>query len=126
MLDSLVLKKFKDYLNLIRFDKPIGFLLLMWPCGFGLSILDLDLNIFLFWLFIFFIGSFFMRSAGCIINDIIDKDIDKNITRTDQRPLASKRISIMEAVILLSIFLLISFLKLLQFNFTTIIFFLKT
>ena len=121
MLDSLVLKKFKDYLNLIRFNRPIGFLLLMWPCWFGLSILNLDLNILVFWLVIFFIGSFFMRSAGCIINDIIDKDIDKNITRTDQRPLASKRISIMEAVILLSIFLLISFLILLQFNFTTII-----
>ena len=54
MLDSLVLKKFKDYLNLIRFDKPIGFLLLMWPCWFGLSILDLELNLLVFWFYIFY------------------------------------------------------------------------
>ena len=81
MLDSLVLKRFKDYLNLIRFNKPIGFLLLMWPCWFGLSILELDLNLLVFWLMNIFLGSFFMRSAGCIINDIIDINIDKNIFR---------------------------------------------
>ena len=54
MLDSLVLKKFKDYLNLIRFNKPIGFLLLMWPCWFSLSILDLNLNSLFFGLEYFF------------------------------------------------------------------------
>ena len=121
MLDNLVLKKFKDYLNLIRFNKPIGFLLLMWPCWFSLSILNLNLNLLVFWFGIFFLGSFFMRSAGCIINDIIDRDIDKNIERTEQRPLASKRISLIEAFFLLIIFLIISFLLLLQFNFTTIL-----
>jgi len=121
MLDSLVLKKFKDYLNLIRFNKPIGFLLLMWPCWFGLSILNLNLSLLFFWFGIFFLGSFFMRSAGCIINDIIDRDIDKNIYRTERRPLASKRISLIEAFLLLIIFLIISFFLLLQFNFAAII-----
>ena len=121
MLDNLVLKRFKDYLNLIRFNRPIGFLLLMWPCWFSLSILDLNLNSLVFWLVIFFLGSFFMRSAGCIINDIIDRDIDKNIVRTERRPLASKRISLIEAFFLLIIFLIISFLLLLQFNYAAII-----
>ena len=121
MLDSLVIKKFTDYLNLIRFNKPIGFLLLMWPCWFSLSILDLNLNSLAFWLVIFFLGSFFMRSAGCIINDIIDRDIDKNVYRTERRPLASKRISLIEAFLLLIILLIISFFLLLQFNFAAII-----
>ena len=121
MLDSLVIKKFTDYLNLIRFNKPIGFLLLMWPCWFSLSILDLNLNSLVFWLVIFFLGSFFMRSAGCIINDIIDRDIDKKIYRTKQRPLASKRISLIEAILLLIVLLVISFLILLQFNYNAII-----
>ena len=62
-----------------------------------------------------------MRSAGCIINDIIDRDIDKNIVRTERRPLASKRISLIEAFFLLIIFLIISFLLLLQFNYAAII-----
>ena len=121
MLDSLVLKKFTDYLDLIRFNKPIGFLLLMWPCWFSLSILNLDINSLVFWLGIFFLGSFFMRSAGCIINDIIDRDIDRKIYRTEQRPLASKRISLVESLLILILFLIISFMILLQFNYTSII-----
>ena len=121
MLDSLITKKFTEYLNLIRFNKPIGFLLLMWPCWFGLSILSLNLNLLVFWLGIFFFGSFFMRSAGCIINDIIDKEIDKNIYRTEQRPLASKKINLIEALLILIFFLIISFIILLQFNLAAII-----
>ena len=121
MLDSLVLKKFTDYLDLIRFNKPIGFLLLMWPCWFSLSILNLNINSLVFWLVIFFFGSFFMRSAGCIINDIIDRDIDKKIYRTEQRPLASKRISLVESLLILILFLIISLMILLQFNYTSII-----
>ena len=121
MLDSFVLKKLTNYLKLIRFSKPIGFLLLMWPCWFGLSILDLEFRSFLYWLLIFFIGSFTMRSAGCIINDIIDKDIDYKIKRTIERPLASNAINILEAISILIFFLLISFFILLQFNFASMI-----
>ncbi len=122
MLDSLVLKKFTNYLELIRFNKPIGFLLLMWPCWFGLSLLDLEIKELMSWLIIFLLGSFFMRSAGCIINDIIDKDIDKSVQRTQFRPIASKRISIFEAVLLLLIFLLLGLIILFQFNLYSIIF----
>ena len=116
MLDSIVLKKITNYLELIRFNKPIGFLLLMWPCWFGLSLLDLEIKNLISWLLIFLLGSFLMRSAGCIINDIIDKDFDKSVERTKYRPLASNRISITEAIFLLSIFLGLGLIILLQFN----------
>ena len=121
MLDSLVLKKITSYLNLIRFHKPIGFLLLMWPCWFSLSLLELEINLLLSWLIIFLMGSFFMRSAGCIINDMVDKDIDKNVYRTALRPLASGNISLIEASILLFVLLFLSLLILLQFKFFTMI-----
>ena len=121
MLDSLVLKKITSYLDLIRFYKPIGFLLLMWPCWFSLSLLKLEINLLLSWLLIFLMGSFFMRSAGCIINDIVDKEIDKNVYRTALRPLASGNISLTEASILLFILLFLSLLILLQFKFFTMI-----
>ena len=121
MLDSLVLKKITSYLDLIRFNKPIGFLLLMWPCWFSLSLLKLEINLLISWLIIFLMGSFFMRSAGCIINDIVDKEIDKNVYRTALRPLASGNISLTEASILLFILLFLSLLILLQFKFFTMI-----
>ncbi len=121
MLDSLVLRKFNNYLELIRFNKPIGFLLLMWPSWFGLLLLDLEVNILINWLILFFLGSFFMRSAGCIINDIVDKDIDKYIKRTKLRPLASKNVSLLETILLLIFFLILGLVILLQFNFYSII-----
>ena len=121
MLDNFVLKKITNYLDLIRFDKPIGFLLLMWPSWFALSLLKSKNTSIFFWYFIFFIGSFLMRSAGCIINDIIDRKIDIKIKRTEERPLASNKISITESLIFLSILLLLSFLILIQFNYISII-----
>tara|TARA_B100001778_G_scaffold253026_1_gene213133 strand:+ start:34 stop:897 length:864 start_codon:yes stop_codon:yes gene_type:complete len=121
MLDSFVLKKLTNYLKLIRFSKPIGFLLLMWPCWFGLSLLELKIITLAYWLLIFFLGSFFMRSAGCIINDIIDRDIDKLVKRTQSRPITSKSISLIEAILLLIFFLLLGFLILLQFDLHAII-----
>ncbi len=122
MLDSLVLKKISNYFELIRFNKPIGFMLLMWPCWFGLSILNLEMEILTSWLLIFLFGSFFMRSAGCIINDMVDRNIDKSIKRTQLRPLASNKINIQEAIFLLLLFLLLSLIILLQFNLKAIIF----
>ena len=121
MLDNFVLKKITNYLDLIRFDKPIGFLLLMWPSWFALSLLKSKNTSIFFWYFIFFIGSFLMRSAGCIINDIVDRKIDIKIKRTEERPLASNKISVTESLIFLSILLLLSFLILIQFNYISII-----
>ena len=121
MLDSIVLLKISNYLELIRFKKPIGFLLLMWPCWFALSILGIELKFLINWFIIFLLGSFFMRSAGCIINDIVDINIDKYVKRTQLRPLASKKISIIEAIAILFIFLLLSLVLLFKFNLYSII-----
>ena len=121
MWDNLVVKKIFDYCELIRLNKPIGFLLLMWPCWFGLALLKTETSKLLFWYLLFLIGSFLMRSAGCIINDIIDIDFDQKVTRTKFRPLASKKISITEAILLLIILLVISFFILLEFNFKSIV-----
>ena len=121
MLKKFYSKKFKSLLDLIRFNKPIGFALLVWPCWFALSILENSMFELLNWYLIFLIGGFLMRSAGCIINDIIDMNIDKKIYRTKSRPLASGKLTIIEAVFFLIILLFLSFLILLNFNFNTII-----
>ena len=122
MLDKIVPKKIVYFLELIRFEQPIGFMLLMWPCWFGLALLPLNQSNLFKWYILFFIGAFVMRSAGCIINDIVDINIDKNIKRTAKRPLTSKKISINEALFFLLVLLLMSFIILLQFNILTIIF----
>ncbi len=121
MLKKFYSKKFKSLLDLIRFNKPIGFALLVWPCWLALSILENSMLELLNWYLIFLIGGFLMRSAGCIINDIIDMNIDKKIYRTKSRPLASGELRIIEAVFFLIILLFLSFLILLNFNFNTII-----
>ena len=122
MLDKIVPKKIFYILDLIRFTKPIGFLLLMWPCWFGLAILPTNQYDLIIWYFLFFLGAFLMRSSGCIINDLIDRNIDKKIDRTRNRPLAAGKLSRKEAILTLIFFLLLSFVILLQFNFYTIIF----
>ena len=112
----------KNYLNLIRIDKPIGTLLLFLPCLFGLALVSKNQNIdIIYFAGLFFIGAFLMRSAGCIVNDIWDRDFDKNVERTKNRPLASGQISLNQAIIFLTILLFLALLILLQFNFQTII-----
>ena len=82
----------RNFINVTRLNKPIGFLLLFWPCSWGLSLalyFDKDMNTFFYYLFLFFCGSVLMRSAGCIVNDIVDENIDKKVSRTKNRPVAS-------------------------------------
>tara|TARA_B100001250_G_scaffold391603_1_gene392653 strand:- start:46 stop:903 length:858 start_codon:yes stop_codon:yes gene_type:complete len=113
----------KIFTDLTRLNKPIGFMLLFWPCSWGLAYaynLDNNLNIFLYYILLFFLGSVFMRSAGCIFNDIVDKDFDKKVQRTKLRPIASGKISIKKSISYILILCLISFLILIQFNFKTI------
>ena len=113
----------KIFINLTRLNKPIGFMLLFWPCSWGLAYaynLNQDLNIFLYYLLLFFLGSILMRSAGCIFNDIVDKDLDKRVQRTKQRPIASGKISVKQSIFYVLILCLISFLILIQFNSKTI------
>ena len=113
----------KNFINVTRLNKPIGFLLLFWPCSWGLSLalyFDGDLNIFFYYLFLFFCGSVLMRSAGCIINDIVDEETDKKVFRTKNRPIASGLLSKKLAWIYTLILCSLAFLILIQFNFLTI------
>ncbi len=110
------------YLRLIRFDKPIGTLLLFYPLLFSFFYVAPFTAKSLYLLFLFFLGSFFIRSAGCIINDIIDREIDSKITRTKNRPIASGEIGLFRAFILLFIFLLLGLLILFLLNIKSFIF----
>ena len=106
MFDKIITVKIKYLFDLIRLDKPIGFLLLLWPCWFALANLQQNNLELIKWYIYFFFGAFLMRSAGCIVNDLIDINLDKKIERTAERPLTSKKVSIFEAIVLL--FLLLS------------------
>jgi len=115
---------FKIFIELTRLNKPIGFMLLFWPCSWGLAYaysINQNLSLFLHYLLLFFLGSVLMRSAGCIVNDIVDKDFDKKVFRTKRRPIASERISISKSLIYVIILCLVAFLILLQFNLLTIL-----
>ncbi len=118
------MKNFEIFLNLTRLNKPIGFMLLFWPCLWGLTIAnDFSENNSTFYKFsvLFFLGAILMRSAGCIINDIFDKDFDNKVERTKSRPIASGAISVKLALIYSIILCLIAFFVLIQFNLFTII-----
>ena len=104
---------------LMRLDKPIGALLLFFPCSFGLLI-NLTQHSDLSYLILFLIGSFVMRAAGCIINDLFDQKLDRKVARTKNRPLAAKQISLNEAIILLICLLIIGLCILLQLPFQAI------
>ena len=118
------MKNFKLIIELTRLNKPIGFMLLFWPCLWGLTLsynFDLTLNVFIFYVLLFFSGSVLMRSAGCIVNDISDKNFDKLVERTKNRPVASGKISIRLAIIYAVVLCAIAFLVLINFNKFTIL-----
>ena len=114
----------KLFIDLTRLNKPTGYMLLFWPCMWGLTIaydFNNNLNQYLFYSFLFFSGSVLMRSAGCIVNDIIDRNIDKKVERTKNRPVASGKISVLLASIYSIILCLIALLVLINFNNYTIL-----
>ena len=114
----------KIFIDLTRLNKPIGFMLLFWPCSWGLTyayLANKDLKTFCYYLLLFFLGSVLMRSAGCIVNDIVDKKFDGLVERTKNRPIASGRISINRSLIYVVVLCFLAFLVLIQFNFNTII-----
>ena len=118
------MSQLKIFINLTRLNKPTGIMLLFWPCTWGLAYaynIEKNLNQFLYFLLLFFLGAVLMRSAGCIVNDIVDRDIDKKVQRTKNRPLACNLISIKLALILTAILCALAFLVLIQFNTLTII-----
>ncbi len=107
--------KFSDYLALIRFDKPIGTLLVLWPTLWGLWLAS-NGQPQIAHLLIFSVGCFLMRSAGCAINDYADRDFDKHVSRTKNRPVTSGRVSPKEALLVAALLALISFLLILPLN----------
>ena len=119
------MKNFELFLELTRLKKPIGFMLLFWPCLWGLTLtlqFSDDYFIFVKHCFLFFCGAVLMRSAGCIVNDIVDRQYDKKVYRTKNRPIASGKVSLKLGFIYVSVLCLIALLVLLQFNKLTIIF----
>ena len=113
----------KIFINLTRLNKPIGFMLLFWPCAWGLAYaynFNQNTELLVFYLILFFLGSVLMRSAGCIFNDIVDKDFDKKVKRTKQRPIASNKITIYRALIYVVALCFLAFIVLIQFNLFTI------
>ena len=118
------MRHLKIFIELTRLNKPIGFMLLFWPCSWGLAYahsVNQNFKIFFYYLILFFLGSVLMRSAGCIFNDIVDKDFDKKVSRTKNRPIAAGKISVKNSMIYVLVLCLLAFLILIQFNFFTII-----
>jgi 4-hydroxybenzoate polyprenyl transferase len=118
------MKQLNLFIELTRLKKPIGFMLLFWPCAWGLTLaydFSTNLNDYFFYLTLFFLGSVLMRSAGCIVNDISDKKFDKKVFRTKNRPIASGKISTKLALIYVTILCFLALLVLINFNTLTII-----
>ncbi len=117
-VDRFAPKRLRPWLRLIRADRPIGAWLLLWPCWWSVALAaradgdlpDIEL------LILFAIGAFAMRSAGCVYNDIIDRDIDAKVARTQARPLASGHISVRSAIIVTLALCLAGLAVLIQFN----------
>ena len=110
------------FLELTRLKKPIGYMLLFWPCAWGLTIaydFSSDLKIYFFYLSLFFLGSVLMRSAGCIVNDILDRKFDRKVSRTKERPIAAGEISPNEALLLFFFLVLCAACLLLFMNLLT-------
>jgi 4-hydroxybenzoate polyprenyltransferase len=118
------MSQLKIFINLARLNKPTGIMLLFWPCSWSLAYaysIDQNLTQFFYFLLLFFLGSVLMRSAGCIVNDIVDKDIDKKVQRTKSRPLACNLVSVKLALVYTATLCSLAFLVLIQFNKLTII-----
>ena len=118
------MEKFQTFFQLTRLNKPIGFMLLFWPCAWGLTLafyLNNETDLYIKYLILFFLGSVLMRSAGCIFNDIVDRDLDKKVQRTRARPIPSGKISVSKAFAYLVFLCLVALLILLQFNWLTIV-----
>ena len=112
------------FIEVTRLKKPIGFMLLFWPCAWGLTLaydFSSSLNNYFFYLILFFLGAVLMRSAGCIVNDILDKEFDAKVFRTKNRPIASGKVTIKLAIFYAFILCFLAFLVLINFNLFTVI-----
>ena len=111
------------FIELTRIKRPIGYMLLFWPCAWGLTIgfdFSQEKKIYFFYLILFLLGSILMRSAGCIVNDIVDRKFDKKVFRTRNRPIASGKISVQLGLFYVMILCLMAFIVLINFNYIVI------
>ena len=118
------MQNIKLFIELTRLNRPIGYMLLFWPCLWGLTIaynFNSELEKFYFYSLLFLLGSMLMRSAGCIVNDIVDKNFDKKVERTKNRPIASGKVSVKSAIIYSFVLCGLAFLVLINFNKFTIL-----
>ena len=118
------MEQIKLFIELTRLKKPIGYMLLFWPCAWGLTAaydFSNEINTYIFYLILFLTGSILMRSAGCIVNDIADRNFDKKVFRTKNRPIASGKISVSHGIFYSASLCFVAFLVLIQFNYFTII-----
>ena len=118
------MNQLKFFLELTRLQKPIGYMLLFWPCAWGFTIsfdYSDDIKTYFYFLSLFLAGAILMRSAGCIVNDIVDRKFDKKVFRTKDRPIASGKISVKLGLIYAAILCLLAFCILLNFNYLTIV-----
>jgi len=118
------MEKLRIFIQLTRLNKPIGFLLLFWPCVWGLTLAHYysgETNLYIKYIILFFLGAVLMRSAGCIFNDIVDRDFDKKVQRTKERPIASGKISTFKAFIYIILICSVALIILLKFNLLTIV-----
>ena len=111
------------FIELTRFKKPIGYMLLFWPCAWGLTLgfnFSVEKATYILYLILFLLGAILMRSAGCIVNDIIDRNFDKKVLRTKSRPIASGKVSVKLGIVYSLILCLLAFFVLINFNYLTI------
>ena len=112
------------FIDLTRLKKPIGYMLLFWPCVWGLTLgydFSGDKNNYFFYLILFFLGAVLMRSAGCIVNDIVDRNFDKKVFRTKHRPIASGNVSVKLGFFYSILLCFLALLVLINFNLFTIL-----
>jgi len=118
------MKQLNLFVELTRLKKPIGFMLLFWPCAWGLTLaydFSNNINNYFIYLVLFFLGSVLMRSAGCIVNDVYDKEFDKKVERTKNRPIASNKITVKLAFFYTIFLCSLALLVLINFNNFTIL-----
>ena len=118
------MQNIKLFIELTRLNRPIGFMLLFWPCIWGLTLaydFNYSLDKFFTYAIFFLLGSILMRSAGCIVNDITDKNFDNKVERTKNRPIASGKVSVNLAILYTLILCGLAFLVVINFNRFTIL-----
>ena len=115
--------RLQPYLRLARLDRPIGTWLLLWPCLWSVALADLSNAQILpntWYILLFAVGAIAMRGAGCVYNDLADRDFDGRVNRTRSRPIPSGQVTVKQAILFLTLLALIGLLVLLQFNGFTI------